>query len=355
MKERIKKFIDTIQKQIDRVKNEDAFLLFPPRVYEPAISHKLAEYLQDVFPKYNVDVEYDKYGSDAKKELENFQSFCTDNSTDRIRPDIIVHNRGMQIGNVLVMEIKDCKASKSSHACVDEKLKKLTKRGGPFGYSVGVLWLFGDQEELFFYINGIKYDDKNKAIKVLSEYENSSEICFQNFLRSIKQFKKTYIKTYTQKEMEQEIEDYENEYREDNEFFMLGEEDFKEQEKVQKDAENWENDQYEQYIQKTIEKYKQGVLHFIDFDYFLEKKDSESRKLWFGVWKDLYFLSTDSVLFDHSYCIKRLKELLEMALTHNVSLHILNDNEKKLAEDNLEFLTGWVEYQKETLIKKQTK
>ena len=109
-------------------------MFFPPRVYELAISHKLAEYLQDMFYKHNVDVEYDKYGYGARKELDSFHNFCDVNSTDKIRPDIIVHYRGIRFGNILVMEIKDCKASKTSRDCVDEKLKRLTDRNGQFGY-----------------------------------------------------------------------------------------------------------------------------------------------------------------------------------------------------------------------------
>lgn len=406
--DKIKSVIDGIKKQIDRVKNEDSFLFFPPRVYEPAISHKLAEYLQDMFRKHDVDVEYDKYESVARKNLENFQDFCDINSTDRIRPDIIVHYRGIKFGNLLAMEIKDCMASKKSQECVDEKLKRLTDRSGQFGYLIGVLWMFGegDKEKLFIYINGERYDSKlyddmNGVLKILCDYESASMRYYRDFLKSVEDLKSKFrnIKKDEQEKWDKLIEEEERaeiieevERREradaniiyddhknhlsDSDIYDIYQETGewegpleKEEEEIvepsyeppeeseeEEDAQGLEKQQEEQaryeYIQDLIEKYKQGELVEKDFYYAsIKEKDSESRKLWLEAWQNLYYLSTNSVLFylfDHLYCIKKQKELLELAFECDSLLNIFDDNiEMGQAEENMEFLTAWLEYKLE--------
>jgi hypothetical protein len=415
MENRIKTFIDNILKQIERVKREDAFLLLPPRVYEPAISHKLAEYIQSIFPKYNVDVEYDKYGSDARKELENFRDVCPENSTDGIRPDIIVHQRGIRLGNLMVIEIKDCNAPQTSRNCVEEKLKRLTKRDGQFGYLIGLLWLFGpdDEEEIFFYINGIKYNANNieQIIDILKiDYEIPVKEHYFSFLRLKKTLRENWkkaVEIYEEDErkeadqkMEKEIEDrmyydsldYDNKYLDflDNmeedrisnmdiddqyqetgilkgwdiepadEFHQssLNQESEEEDEDSDEDIDgngdmeqNYRPSKHE-YIQRAINKYKQGLLYSKGFSYPKEENDNESRKIWLNAWKDLHYLSTNSILFYFPWCIREQKEFLEMASEYSL-LSIFNDNdERTLAREHLEFLTGWLGYQEETLKRK---
>lgn len=410
--DKIKSLVDGIKKQIDRVKNEDSFLFFPPRVYESAISHKLAEYLQDMFRKHDVDAEYDKYGSGARKELDAFHNFCATNSTDRIRPDIIVHYRGIKFGNLLAVEIKDCNASKTSMNCVDEKLKRLTDRAGQFGYLVGALWIFGDadSEKLFFYINGKKYDsklyddkdDKNEILKILRDYESFSMKYYRNFLKSTDDLKGKF-RNITKKEQEkwdklmdeeervktiEEVEQRERadaniiyedrrNYLSDSDIYDIYQETGewegpleKEEEEIvepsyepseeseEEDIQGLEKQQEEQaryeYIQDLIEKYKQGELVEKDFYYaFIKEKDSESRRLWLEVWQDLYYLSTNSVLFylfDHLYCIKKQKELLELAFECDSLLNIFDDDmERGRAEEHLEFLTAWLTLRTDSL------
>lgn len=407
--DRIKSLIEGIKKQINRVKNEDSFLFFPPtRVYEPAISHKLAEYLQEMFRKRDVDAEYDKYGSAAKKELENFQYFCDTNSTDRIRPDIIVHYRGIRFGNLLAMEIKDCNASKKSQECVDEKLKRLTDRGGQFGYLIGALWVFGDadSEKLFFYINGKKYDSKlhddmNEIFKILCDYESSSLGCYRTFLKSADDLKKKF-RNITKKKQEkwdklmeeeerkktiEEIEQREHTdanivynntgwlsdsdiyeiYQETGEWEGPSENEKEEiiepsyeppEESEDEDMQGLEDQREEQarheYTQGLIEKYKQGELFEKDLYLDVKEKDGKSRQLWMAAWQSLYSLSINSVLFDHLYCIKKQKELLESAFEYDSLLHIFDDDtEKKQADEHLEFLTAWFGYKLELLKNKK--
>ena len=71
-------------------------------VHEVTISHKLAEYLQYQFPDMNVDCEYNRQvppdnGDNIKRRSD---------TGDRVRPDIIVHKRGSNENNCLVIEIK---------------------------------------------------------------------------------------------------------------------------------------------------------------------------------------------------------------------------------------------------------
>lgn len=399
---KIKSLIDGIKRQTERVKNEDSFLFFPPRVYESAISHKLAEYLQDMFNKHDVDMEYDKYGSSARKELDAFHNFCAINSTDRIRPDIIVHYRGIRFGNLLAVEIKDCTASKKSQECVDEKLKRLTNRTGQFGYLIGVLWMFGEseREKLFIYINGEKYDSKlyddmNKIIKILCDYESSSMKHYRNFLKSADDLKRKF-RNVTKKEQEKwdKLEEEENHIKTNEEVKMRehadaniiyddhrncpsnsdiydiyqetgeweGPSEIEEEEIVEpsyeppeeseeeEDMQGLEEYQYEQYksehIHNAVEKCRQGTLCDKDFYYAsIKEKDSESRDLWLEAWQNLYYLSTNSVLFylfDHLYCIKKQKELLELAFEYDSLLNILDDTERGQAEEHIEFLTAWL-------------
>ncbi|ACB74313.1 hypothetical protein [Opitutus terrae] len=59
---------------------------------ERTVTHKLAEYLQAVFPKWDVDCEYNRDGPDTKDVLiPNVDGDLDDNP---VYPDIIVHQRG---------------------------------------------------------------------------------------------------------------------------------------------------------------------------------------------------------------------------------------------------------------------
>ncbi|PWB55285.1 MAG: hypothetical protein C3F06_02795 [Candidatus Methanoperedenaceae archaeon] len=81
----------------------DSFLL-ENGVNERSVSHKLAEYLQQEIPDWNVDCEYNRKGS-ALKTLERIRECSEERKTDRVFPDIIIHQRNTKI-NLLVLEIK---------------------------------------------------------------------------------------------------------------------------------------------------------------------------------------------------------------------------------------------------------
>ncbi|GIU70712.1 MAG: hypothetical protein KatS3mg003_0191 [Candidatus Nitrosocaldaceae archaeon] len=129
--------IDKDMKEIkDRVKialrilfKNDSFLL-EHDVHEISIAHKLAEYLQILFPDWNVDLEYNRRGKEQKR---------THDRNELIRPDIIIHKRGKQ-DNLLVIE------SKKYNNCSDEdimKLEYLTNQNNKYKYKLGLFIRFG--------------------------------------------------------------------------------------------------------------------------------------------------------------------------------------------------------------------
>lgn len=99
-------------------------------VHERSLTHKLAEYLQQLFPEYNVDCEYNldiddeskrkKWVSEKAKEklielLNEFKTIKTENwnlseeiekVSKNFYPDIIVHKRGSNKNNLFVIEAK---------------------------------------------------------------------------------------------------------------------------------------------------------------------------------------------------------------------------------------------------------
>ncbi len=93
--------IDTIMERLilalEILYKKDAFLI-KNDVDECSVTHKLADYLQMLIPKYNVDCEYNRVGvsGDPKRDAEG----------GIIRPDIIIHTRGIQKNNRCVIEVK---------------------------------------------------------------------------------------------------------------------------------------------------------------------------------------------------------------------------------------------------------
>jgi hypothetical protein len=124
-------------------------------VHERSIAHKFAEYLQLLFPDYNLDCEYDKRGKYTKK-LEDIRQCAKERTTNRILPDIIIHERGYDRNNLVIFEIK---SKSGATACDIKKLELLTKESGQFRYHFGFFVRFGSERaecELRLFINGIE-------------------------------------------------------------------------------------------------------------------------------------------------------------------------------------------------------
>jgi len=138
-----------VKSSLMKLRNLDKKLL-EIKVNERTITHKLAEYLQQNFLEYNVDCEYNRYRDYAKRirtqhdrsrEINNLSNtelaklIWENKEADTIYPDIIIHNRGTQEGNILVIEVK--KSSNLNTAESDkEKIEELMRR--PYNYKFGL-------------------------------------------------------------------------------------------------------------------------------------------------------------------------------------------------------------------------
>lgn len=114
----------------------DSFLL-EAGVHERSIAHKLAEYLQDEFPDWHVDCEYNKKGR-TDKILDGIQGCTEQKTTGKIYPDIIVHLRNTE-RNLLVIEIKK---NNESDPCDIKKLELLTEPDRGYEYTLGLYLKF---------------------------------------------------------------------------------------------------------------------------------------------------------------------------------------------------------------------
>ena len=132
--------------------SNDAYLI-EYQVAERALTHKLAEYLQKLFPDYNVDCEYNKVGNGDPKRIDLLMQAqpdcpkdcnkCTANKCV-VFPDIIVHKRGRD-ENILVIEAK---TAWSGQAQVNDykKLQALID-SGEYHYQLGVAFRFSENFE----------------------------------------------------------------------------------------------------------------------------------------------------------------------------------------------------------------
>lgn len=85
---------------------------------ERSMTHRLALHLTPLFPDYDVDCEYNRDGFDVKR-LALHERAVQDDDTEAVTvfPDIVVHRRGHNDANLLVIEVK--KASSTVNADYD--------------------------------------------------------------------------------------------------------------------------------------------------------------------------------------------------------------------------------------------
>lgn len=146
---------DILDKALKKLYEKDSYLL-KNDCHERSITHKLAEYLQELLPDLNVDCEYnldiDNDGKrkkwispevveEIKKEIQQTKrSLNADNSnlseeieklSQNFYPDIIVHKRGSNDKNILVIEAKKGTADGDLDI---KKLKALTNQEGEMHY-----------------------------------------------------------------------------------------------------------------------------------------------------------------------------------------------------------------------------
>lgn len=120
-----------------RILREDAPLLRAD-ANERSVSHRLALYLEEQFPDWNVDCEYNRDGHDPKRlHLTPQQVSSDDTRGTTVYPDIIVHKRGKP-DNLLVIEIK-----KSNGGNEERDYQKLRAFRRELNYLCALFVLFG--------------------------------------------------------------------------------------------------------------------------------------------------------------------------------------------------------------------
>jgi hypothetical protein len=124
---------------------------------EWAIAHRLAVYLEQEIPGWNVDCEYNVQGQEGDVKT-NAQ---TVGSTERTRPDIILHHRGLTSlnHNLLLVELK------LNEIADDQKVMEFTlppvgKR--KFQYQYGLALAFLPQLQPRWYSEGKPCNDIRK-------------------------------------------------------------------------------------------------------------------------------------------------------------------------------------------------
>jgi hypothetical protein len=102
-------------------------------VSERTIAARLAVHLAPLFPRFDVDVEYNRHGLNPKGVT--LPADCRDGRRGRIFPDVIVHRRGHDRSNLLVIELKKT-TNRESRACDRAKIAAMKDQ---LRYRYGVL------------------------------------------------------------------------------------------------------------------------------------------------------------------------------------------------------------------------
>lgn len=122
---------DILERVCERFMHDDRELL-SSRAHERTVTHRIALYLQCLFPGWHVDCEYNRQGVDVDPKI--------DSSRKRRFPDIIIHRRGTN-DNLLVIEAKPKWARSSSISKDREKLRRMVEA---FGYRRAFLLFYSD-------------------------------------------------------------------------------------------------------------------------------------------------------------------------------------------------------------------
>ena len=122
-----------VQKKIERaleVLQERDFFLLKNDVNERSITHKLAIYLENEFPDWDIDCEYNRNHEDIKRLNIKRKNVMTDDTKGKtVLPDIIIHKRNTD-KNFIAIEVKKSSSSESR----DLDIKKLKAFKSQLGY-----------------------------------------------------------------------------------------------------------------------------------------------------------------------------------------------------------------------------
>ncbi len=151
---------------------ENDLWLLHNNLNERTIAHKLAEYLQQIFPDHHVDCEYNRdveQNSGLKKvnilkaRYEDIKNIKVDGGSIDVSvfPDIVIHRRGSNKNNLLVIELKKsinknieaCEFDKEKLRCFTDQSKRNTLK-----YNYGVFLILETQENMATTENFINYE-----------------------------------------------------------------------------------------------------------------------------------------------------------------------------------------------------
>ena len=110
-------------------------------------------YLREYFVDYDVDVEYNRHGTQVKRLyrlgrlVENHPRDRDETQPQSVLPDVIVHKRGVNDSNLLVIEVKQSSNRQGMNGD-QQRIKAFREQ---LGYEVGVLVVCqtGDRPEIY--------------------------------------------------------------------------------------------------------------------------------------------------------------------------------------------------------------
>lgn len=106
---------------------------------ERSIAHRLACYLENEFKGYNVDCEYNRNEQKPKMLMRTWGKNKKFRIKKDVYPDIIVHKRGNNKNNLLVIEIKKTSNKSQKERDLDLlKLKAYMHKGDDYQYKYGM-------------------------------------------------------------------------------------------------------------------------------------------------------------------------------------------------------------------------
>ncbi len=148
-----------VQRALNRLRESDCFLI-QANTNERTISHKLAEYLQAEFLPLKVDCEYNRHGEEIKRlEVPRDNINWDDTEARTVFPDIVVHERGNDEQNLLVIEVK--KSSNAQNQQFD-RIKLMAFTMPPYRYRFGLFLIISmdiTPDYMKWYRNGRAYNE----------------------------------------------------------------------------------------------------------------------------------------------------------------------------------------------------
>lgn len=124
---------EVIIEALRRVVSEHGYLgvVRNRNIHEQALSHRLAHHLENsgLFVGYHVDCEYNRHGENPK----------TDTEGNTFRPDIIIHVRGNDEGNLIMIESKKFNDPATE---IRETFRNLRNRKTEYAYQHALLVIF---------------------------------------------------------------------------------------------------------------------------------------------------------------------------------------------------------------------